>query len=452
MRVFVTGATGFIGSALVPELIGAGHQVLGLTRSEEGAQSLLAAGAEVHRGNLEDLESLRAGAAASDSVIHCAFDHDFSNFAANCEKDRRVIEAIGDALVGSDRPLLITSGTGMGGGVPGQTATEDRFDLSHPNPRIASEEAGMAVASRGVNVSVVRLPQVHDPVKQGLITPLIQVTREKGVSAYVGAGGNRWPAAHVLDVARLYRLALEKGEAGSRYNAVAEEGNLGTRDRGSHRQGVEHADRQPVPGGSDGTLRMARHVRRSGHACLQRVDAGAVEMASHRPWTDRRSRTDALARRLRMHTRRKLCFFIAGITGHVGGAAARQLLEEGHAVRTLARDPQKAAEWAQKDVDVRQGDFTDPIAVAAALEGVEGAYLMMPPIMVPSPGYPEAKAVIASFGKALRQSPPPRLALLSSVGSEKSSGLGNITTTHLMEQALGDLPFPTAFVPGRRVF
>ncbi len=138
-------------------------------------------------------------------------------------------------------------------------------------------------------------------------------------------------------------------------------------------------------------------------------------------------------------------FFVSGITGNVGGAAARRLLEEGQAVRTLARDPQKAAEWAQQGVDVRQGDFTDP-AVADALEGVEGAYLMMPPLMVPSPGYPEARAVIASFQEALRLSPPPRLALLSSVGSEKSSGLGNITTTHLMEEALGDLPFPTAFV------
>ncbi len=173
---------------------------------------------------MEDLDSLRRGAAASDGVIHCAFDHDFSNFVANCEKDRRAIEALGDALVGSDRPLIITSGTGMGGGAPGQPAMEGNFDLSHPNPRKASEEAGVSVAGRGVNVSVVRLPQVHDPVKQGLITPLIQVAREKGVSAYVGGGLNRWPAAHVSDVARLYRLVLEKHEAGSRYHAVAEEG------------------------------------------------------------------------------------------------------------------------------------------------------------------------------------------------------------------------------------
>ena len=224
MRIFVTGATGFIGSAVVPELINAGHQVLGLTRSDAGAQSLIAAGAEVHRGNLEDPESLRIGAAKSDGVIHLAFDHDFSNFVAICEKDRRAIEALGDALVGSDRPLVITSGTGMGNAVPGQPATEDHFDPNHPNPRKSSELAGASVAARGVNMSIVRLPQVHDTVKQGLITYAVAGAREKGVSAYVGDGLNRWPAAHVLDTARLYRLALEKREAGARYHAVAEEG------------------------------------------------------------------------------------------------------------------------------------------------------------------------------------------------------------------------------------
>ena len=224
MRVFLTGATGFVGSAIVPELIQAGHQVIGLTRSDAGAQSLIAAGAEVHRGNLEDLESLRSGAAKSDGVIHCAFDHDFSNFVAMCEKDRRAIATIGDALAGSDRPFVITSGTGMGIREQGQPATEDYFDPNHPNPRTVSEVTGAAIAERGVNVSVVRLPQVHDTVRQGLITYAVQLAREKGVSAYIGEGLNRWPAAHVLDVARLYRLALEKAEAGSRYNAVAEEG------------------------------------------------------------------------------------------------------------------------------------------------------------------------------------------------------------------------------------
>ena len=229
MRVFLTGATGFIGSAIVPELIKAGHQVLGLTRSDPGARSLIAEGAEVHRGSLEDPESLRSGAAQSDGVIHCAFDHsafgsDFSKFLEVCEKDRRAIEALGDALRGSDRPLVITSGTGMGNAAPGQPATEDHFDPDHPNPRRLSEVAAAAVSERGMNVSVVRLPQVHDTVKQGLITYAVQVAREKAASAYIGEGLNRWPAAHVLDVARLYRFALEKREAGSRYNAVAEEG------------------------------------------------------------------------------------------------------------------------------------------------------------------------------------------------------------------------------------
>jgi nucleoside-diphosphate-sugar epimerase len=224
MRVFVTGATGFIGSAIVPELINAGHQVLGLTRSDAGAQSLAAAGAEPHRGNLEDLESLRSGAARSDGVIHCAFDHNFSNFVANCEKDGRAIEALGAALNGSDRPLVITSGTGMGNTVPGQPATEHVFNSGRSHPRVASELAGASLSAAGVNVSVVRLPQVHDTVKQGLITPVVALARDKGVSAYVGDGLNRWPAAHVLDVARLYRLALEKRKAGARYHAVAEEG------------------------------------------------------------------------------------------------------------------------------------------------------------------------------------------------------------------------------------
>jgi nucleoside-diphosphate-sugar epimerase len=224
MRVFVTGSTGFIGSTIVPELINAGHQVLGLTRSDAGAQALTAAGAQAHRGDLEDLDSLRSGAAQSEGVIHCAFNHDFSKFVANCEMDKRAIETLGAALVGSDRPLIITSGTGMGNAVPGQPATEDHFDPSHPNPRVASELAGASMSARGVNVSVVRLPQVHNRTKQGLITYAIAVAREKGVSAYVGDGLNRWPAAHVSDVARLYRLALEKREAGARYNAVAEEG------------------------------------------------------------------------------------------------------------------------------------------------------------------------------------------------------------------------------------
>lgn len=224
MRVFLTGATGFIGSRIVPELIGAGHQVLGLTRSDAGARWLEQAGAAAHRGTLEDPDTMAIGAARSDAVIHTAFDHDFSHFVENCDKDRRVIEALGAALGGSDRPLIITSGTGMGSATPGEFATENVFDRGNPNPRRLSELTGEAVAKRGTSVAVVRLPQVHDTVKQGLISPAIDIARQKGVSAYVGDGTNRWPAAHVSDVARLFRLALEKHEPGARWHAVAEEG------------------------------------------------------------------------------------------------------------------------------------------------------------------------------------------------------------------------------------
>jgi nucleoside-diphosphate-sugar epimerase len=225
MRVFVTGATGFIGSAVVKELIAAGHQVLGLCRSDEKAAALAAAGAEVYLGSLEDLDSLKEGTARSDGVIHLAFNHDFSKFVANCEDDRRVIKALGSALAGSDRPLIVTSGTGMANTVPGQPATEDGAVISSDVvPRAASEEAAAAVAADGVNVSVVRLPQVHDTVRQGLVTYAIAIAREKGVCAYLGDGRNRWPAAHLLDVARLYRLAIEKAQPDAKYHAVAEEG------------------------------------------------------------------------------------------------------------------------------------------------------------------------------------------------------------------------------------
>ena len=224
MRIFLTGATGFIGSRIIPELLAAGHKVVGLTRSDTGAQTLVEAGVEPYRGTIDDPESLRAGARGADAVIHTAFDHDFANFVANCEKDRQVIRVLGDALKGSGKPLVITSGTGIGIPAPGQPATEDVFDIHHPNPRIASELAGQEMLAAGVKVVVVRLPQVHDTRRQGLISPLIDLARQKGLSAYVGEGRNRWAAGHVSDVARLYRLAVEQGRAGERFNAVGEEG------------------------------------------------------------------------------------------------------------------------------------------------------------------------------------------------------------------------------------
>lgn len=223
MRVFMTGATGFIGSAVVRELLGAGHQVLGMARGKAGAEALAAAGAEVHRGSLEDLDSLRRGAVSADAVIHLGFIHDFSKFAENCEIDKRAIEVLGSALVGTERPLIVASGLG-GLTAPGQLATEDHVPApDFPFPRV-SEQAAMGLLRQGVSAAVMRLPQVHDTLKQGLVTYAIAVAREKGVSAYVGDGGSRWAAVHVSDLARLYRLALERHEPGARYHAVAEEG------------------------------------------------------------------------------------------------------------------------------------------------------------------------------------------------------------------------------------
>lgn len=223
MRVFVTGASGFIGIPVVKELIAAGHKVLGMARSDPGAKSLATIGAEVHRGSLEDLDSLRKGATVSDAVIHLAFIHDFSKFQESCEIDKRAIETLGSVLAGSDRPFIVTAGT-AGLAAPGQLATEDTvIRRDFPFPRV-SEQAALALVPKGVNASVMRLPQVHDTSKQGLVTYLISLAREKGMSAYVGEGRNRWAAAHVLDVAHLYKLVLEKHEAGAKYHAVAEEG------------------------------------------------------------------------------------------------------------------------------------------------------------------------------------------------------------------------------------
>ncbi|QDK77423.1 SDR family oxidoreductase [Spirosoma sp. KCTC 42546] len=222
MKVFVTGATGFVGSALVQELMGAGHQVVGLARSESAAKALTAVGADVHRGDLEDLDSLRSGATESDGVIHAGFIHDFTRFKEVCELDRLAIEAIGEALVGSDRPFIVTSGTALVS--PGRLGTEDIIPTPGVHPRL-SEEAADAVAARGVRVSVIRLsPSVHgEGDHHGFVPMLINIAREQGVSGYIGDGLNRWNAVHRLDAVHLYRLALENAATGARFHAVAEE-------------------------------------------------------------------------------------------------------------------------------------------------------------------------------------------------------------------------------------
>jgi nucleoside-diphosphate-sugar epimerase len=270
MRVFVTGASGWIGSAVVPELLGAGHQVLGLARSDDSAASIAAAGAEVLRGDLDDLDTLRAGAAGSDGVIHLAFIHDFTDFEASVTADRRAIETMGGMLEGSGKPLVIASGTPA---LPGHVATE-RDESAPGSPvagRMENARAALGLAARGVRSSVVGLPRtVHgDGDRHGFIARLVGIARDTGVSGYVGDGSNRWPAVHVLDAAHLFRLAVERAPAGSRLHAVGDEG-VPIRDIAEVIGRHLNVPAAPVPAGDLGFLGQVLSIDQPASATLTR--------------------------------------------------------------------------------------------------------------------------------------------------------------------------------------
>lgn len=279
MRIFVTGATGFVGSGVVKELIDAGHQVIGLARSKEAAEKVIAAGAEVHPGTIEQPETLRSAAAGADGVIHTAFNHDFSKFQENCEIDRRVIAVLGDALVGSNRHLVITSAIGI---LPkGQVVSEETRPATGlaAHPRAASEEAADVAVTQGAHVSVVRLsPSVHGDGDHAFVPILINIARQTGMSVYAGEGQNRWPAVHRLDAANLFRLALEKGRSGACYHGVAEEGV-------SFRKIAEVIGRRlNVPVVSKSAEEAAEHFAWFAHFAAMDISASSVKTQAELGW------------------------------------------------------------------------------------------------------------------------------------------------------------------------